>query len=365
MDDLKPYPAYKDSGVPWLGDVPEHWGMERLDRLFTLRKEEPLDNDQRVTAYLDGRVTLRSNVQGQKIKGVVKETGWQRIHPGDFAISGMNAHLGGMGVSDSLGKCSPIYLILSPKASTNAHFISLAVRYLAHTNALKSLVNTIRFNSADFKRDHLKLLQVWLPEPTEQLAIVKYLDYVDRRVRRYIRVKQKLIKLLEEQKQAIIHQAVTRGLDSHAPLKPSGIDWLGDIPTHWNIISVGAATSLLQTGPFGSQLHSYEYVTGGTPVINPSHMKDGRIVPDSTVSVSTLKLRELERHRMCVGDIVAARRGELGRCALITLVEEGWLCGTGSLLIRCKPSILQYLRQFRVSNIWIGGHESYPSQKFD
>ena len=183
IHDLKPYPAMKDSDAPWLGQVPEHWDTERLDRLFRLRKEEPLTDDQRVTGYLDGRVTLRSNVNGQKIKGVVKEAGWQRIHPGDFAISGMNAHLGGMGVSDSLGKCSPIYLVLEPKQETNALFVSLAVRHLALTGVLKSLVQTIRFNSADMKRDDLKKLQVWLPSADEQAAIVRFLDYADRRIR--------------------------------------------------------------------------------------------------------------------------------------------------------------------------------------
>jgi type I restriction enzyme, S subunit len=102
IDKLKPYPEYKDSGLPWLGQVPAHWREFRLDRLFDLRNETPLPEDGRVTGYLSGRVTLRSNMQGQKIKGVIKDGGWRRIYPGDFAISGMNAHLGGMGVCDSL-----------------------------------------------------------------------------------------------------------------------------------------------------------------------------------------------------------------------------------------------------------------------
>jgi type I restriction enzyme S subunit len=235
---LRPYPSYKPSGVPWLGDVPEHWGEERLDRLFALRQEAPLPDDQRVTGYLDGRVTLRSNVPGQKIKGVIKEAGWQRVHPGDFAISGMNAHLGGMGVSDSLGKCSPIYLVLTPKPGTNAFLVSHAVRHAAHAGALKAYVNTIRFNSADFKRDSLKLIRVQVPSVEEQSAIVRYLDHVDRRIRKYIRAKQKLIALLNEQKQAIIHQAVTGQIDvrtgkPYPKYKPSGVPWLGAVPEHW------------------------------------------------------------------------------------------------------------------------------------
>ena len=143
IEGLKPYPEYKESGLPWLGNVPAHWTSHRLDRLFDLRDERPRPGDERVTGYLSGRVTLRSNMQGQKIKGVVKDGGWKRVYPGDFAISGMNAHLGGMGVSDSLGKCSPIYLVLKPRAGTNAHFVSHSVRNIAHNGALKSFVNTI------------------------------------------------------------------------------------------------------------------------------------------------------------------------------------------------------------------------------
>lgn len=352
---LKPYPAYKDSGVPWLGDVPEHWDVVTLRRQFDrydgikigpfgsqLKLEHMTQSGYKV--YGQANVIANDFVRGSKFVNEAKyrELSACEILPGDLLLTMMG----------SSGRCALVPDNVTP-GIMDSHLLRLRLDDSRVSGQFAALV----IDQAPYVKDQINImgkgsimqglnsamvknLTLTYPSPDEQCVIVKYLNYVDRRVRRYIRAKQKLIKLLEEQKQAIIHQAVTRGLDPHAPLKPSGIDWLGDIPSHWNIISVGAATSLLQTGPFGSQLHSYEYVTGGTPVINPSHMKDGRIVPDSTVSVSTLKLRELERHRMCVGDIVAARRGELGRCALVTLVEEGWLCGTGSLLLRCKPSIL-------------------------
>jgi type I restriction enzyme S subunit len=144
IEDLKPYPDYQESGLPWLPQCPSHWREFRLDRLFNLRNESPLPGDNRVTGYLSGRVTLRSNMTGQKIKGVIKDGGWRRVYPGDFAISGMNAHLGGMGVSDSLGKCSPIYLVLIPRSGTNPYFVAHALRHVAHVGALKSFVNTIQ-----------------------------------------------------------------------------------------------------------------------------------------------------------------------------------------------------------------------------
>src|SRR5262249_52634873 len=89
-----------------------------------------------------------------------------------------------------------------------------------------------------------------------------------------------------------------------------------------------------QTGPFGSQLHSEEYVTDGTPIVNPANLQNGKIVPDSDCTVDDPTRWRLSRHELRQGDIVFARRGEMGRCALVTEHEEGWLCGTGSLIVR-------------------------------
>jgi type I restriction enzyme S subunit len=186
----------------------------------------------------------------------------------------------------------------------------------------------------------------------KQAAIVHFLSSENILIQRAIRTKKKLITLLNEEKQAIIHQAVTRGLGPGVRLKPSGVSWLGEIPEHWEIVSVGVACSLIQTGPFGSQLHSHEYVSSGIPVINPSHMRDGRIASDKHVTITPLKAEALHRHRVYSGDILVARRGELGRCALVTDAEHGWVCGTGSLLIRCAKGTMvpAYFQQVFSSN---------------
>lgn len=236
IEALAPYESYRASTLPWMTRCPTHWQDRRVDRLFTLRDETPQPGDQRVTGYLSGRVTLRSNVAGQKIKGVIKDGGWKRIYPGDFAISGMNAHLGGMGVSDSLGKCSPIYLVLIPREGVNAHFVAHALRHVAHIGALKSYVNTIRFNSADFKRDALKLFVLPMPDAAEQAAIVRFLDHANRRIDRYIRVKREQIALLHEQKLVMIQQRVLVGVDATRSTRPSRISWVGDIPSHWDVV---------------------------------------------------------------------------------------------------------------------------------
>lgn len=278
IEGLSPYRDYRPSDLPWLSRCPSHWRDFRLDRLFDLRDETPLAGDARVTGYLSGRVTLRSNVASQKIKGVIKDGSWKRIYPGDFAISGMNAHLGGMGVSDSLGKCSPIYLVLIPRANTNAHFVAHALRHVAHVGALKSYVNTIRFNSADFKRDALKLFRLPMPNAEEQTSIVRFINHANRRIEHYIRSKRKLITLLNEQKQAIIRHAVTGGIEPNTPMRDSGVRWLGGIPRRWAQRALWTlATVRTEKNPGGLQLLSVfldrgviRYEEGGGQVHAPS-----------------------------------------------------------------------------------------------
>jgi type I restriction enzyme S subunit len=106
------------------------------------------------------------------------------------------------------------------------------------------------------------------------------------------------------------------------------------------MVSLGRLATLLQTGPFGSQLHAHEYVEGGIPIVNPSHMTDGRIQHDPRCTVDEATSKRLNRHFLQFGDIVFARRGELGRCALVCSQEVGWLCGTGSLLMRSDDRVL-------------------------
>ena len=108
---------------------------------------------------------------------------------------------------------------------------------------------------------------------------------------------------------------------SARPMKDTGIEWIGQIPADWEVRRLAGVSERVQTGPFGSQLHAGDYVDGGVPIINPSHLSDGSIRPD--VSVSPATAARLQRHRFEVGDVVFGRRGELGRCAVVSAFERG------------------------------------------
>ncbi|SPK72680.1 Restriction modification system DNA specificity domain protein [Cupriavidus taiwanensis] len=123
-------------------------------------------------------------------------------------------------------------------------------------------------------------------------------------------------------------------LPHYAEYSPSEIVGLGSLPSHWGVRRRADLSALIQTGPFGSQLYSSDYVDDATPVINPSNIDAGRILPDWQCTVPDEIVERLANHKLQAGDIVFARRGEMGRCALARKENEGWLCGTGSLIVR-------------------------------
>ncbi|MDE2058481.1 MAG: restriction endonuclease subunit S [candidate division NC10 bacterium] len=240
---LKPYPAYKDSGVPWLGEVPEHWEVRRGKWLFHHRKQ-----------INGGRAS--SNVLSLTLRGVVNNNPdnpeglvpkdyatYQLFRKGDLVfklIDLENLRTSRVGLVHEDGIMSSAYVRLIPQSVGEIRFFFQQYFDLYQRGIYNQLGAGVR---STLGPSDLLDLSVVVPPLPEQAAIVRFLDYADRRIRRYIRAKQKLIKLLEEQKQAIIHRAVTRGLPStgsgqatsNVRLKPSGVKWLGDIPEHWEV----------------------------------------------------------------------------------------------------------------------------------
>jgi type I restriction enzyme S subunit len=234
IDELKPYPEYKNSGLKWVAALPNHWKVERAKGRFQKLNRPIRPEDETVTCFRDGTVTLRKNRRLRGFTEAIYELGYQGIRKGDLVIHAMDAFAGAVGVSDSDGKGSPIYGVCRPKFDDSPHYYAHVVREMSRTQWILALSRGIRERSTDFRFESFARQFVPLPPPDEQAAIVKFLDYANGKIERAIRAKRKLIGLLNEQKQAIIHRAVTRGLDPNVKLKPSGIPWLGDVPEHWN-----------------------------------------------------------------------------------------------------------------------------------
>ena len=235
---LKSYPDYKASSVPWLGEVPAHWQIERAKWLFRKMARPLQESDEIVTCFRDGIVTLRKNRRELGFTESIKEIGYQGIRQGDLVIHAMDAFAGAIGVADSDGKGTPVYSICKSAPRANAYYYAYTLREMARNQWIQALAKGIRERSSDFRYTDFGSQSVPLPSLSEQTAIVRYLDHADERIRRYIRVKEQIIRLLEEQRQAIINQAVTRGLNPDVLLKSSGVAWLGNMPEHWEVIAL-------------------------------------------------------------------------------------------------------------------------------
>ena len=365
---MNPYPAYKPSGVPWLGDVPEQWEVRRLRSIATIVNGGTPSTG--VPAYWDGDILwitpddlgqLEGRYVADSARRITQEgyeaCGTTLVPSESIAIS-TRAPIGHIGVLERTACVNQGCRLLVPNGSFNSDY--LYYELTTTRSELESLGQGSTF--AELSRGKLGGFLVVIPPVSEQAAIVRYLDHADRRIRRYVDAKRKLIALLEEDKQAIINQAVTRGLDPTVPLKPSGVEWLGDVPEHWKIRTLGQIADSFRTGPFGSMLHQSDYVEGGTPVINPIHMRDGAIVEDPSCSVSKAVADRLSSYRLGPHDLVFSRRGELGRCALVRVRETTWLCGTGSIRVRIEydgiePEFLIQALQVR----WVGEYLSLVS----
>ena len=245
IHDLRPYPAYKDSGVLWLGEVPEHWEVIRCGRL--LREIVDTGHPNAELLSIDRfRGIIRQSETGRKERASEDRSSYKKVLPGELAYNLMNAFMGSIGFSTLEGIISPAYAVARPLREIEPAYFHNLFRTQLFTTQFDRYSYGIMYERNRLYFERFKTIPTIIPSISEQSAIVHYLDYIDRRIRRYIRAKQKLIKLLEEQKQAIIHQAVTRGLDPKVKLKPSGVEWLGEIPEHWEVRRVKQISQILR-----------------------------------------------------------------------------------------------------------------------
>jgi len=343
---LKPYPVMKDSGVEWLGQVPKHWRVE--PGRCVLQTKSVANTGLRETRVLSlsyGRIIVKPE---EKLRGLVPESfeTYQIVDPSDIIIRSTDLQNDRtslrVGYVHDRGIITSAYMCLHPlRDLTNDYGYQLLNTYDL-SKVLYGFGSGLRQNLGwnDFK-----YMPILVPPVEEQDAIVRFIDYVDRRIRRYIRAKRKLVKLLEEQKQAIIHQAVTGGLDPDVPLKDSGVEWLGQVPEHWEVTRVKTEFECLNSRriPLSSSergamtLRRYDYY-GASGVIDKvdDYLFDDELLliaeDGANLVLRNLPLAIVSRGRYWVNNhahILKPRRGDIEYLAAVMecLDYKPWISG--------------------------------------
>ncbi len=342
IDGLKPYPAMKDSGVPWLGEVPEHWEVQPIGRIGQLFKGNGGNKGDEVSAGVAcvryGDLYTRHEYFITNSKACVSEEragDYTPIRYGDvlFAASGETMEdIGRSAVNliDGEARCGGDVLVLRPEIPAVPRYLGYVADSPASRNQKACMGRG--FTVVHIYGSQLKRLLLPLPPLPEQSAIARFLTHATRRIHRYIRAKQKLIALLEEQKQAIIHRAVTRGLDPNVRMKPSGVEWLGDVPEHWEVVRLRyLIEGRLTYGANAAAEHD-----------NPAWPRYLRITDfrlDGTLRSDTFRSLPpdvAKDYLVQSGDVLLARSGAtVGKAFLVTAEAEA-ACHAG-YLIRARP----------------------------
>lgn len=347
----------KPSGIPWLGEVPTHWEVKRIKSVVVRSEngawgEDEAGDENDVFCYRAADFdTDRMLVTAEKLvrRNVTPDVFRRKaVRPEHLLIEksggGENVPVGRVvrSLLDEPAVFSNFLgLIEVDEAQADSNFMRYTFwhlysgkvpwRSIKQTTGLQNLDTSSYFDE-----------RIALPPLPEQRAIAAFLDERTARIDALVARKRRLVQLLKEKRQALITRAVTRGLDPQAKMKESGVPWLGEVPEGWEVVPLRHIAESIQTGPFGSQLHEADYVEGGIPLINPAHMIQGGIVPEAESAVDEATKERLARYVLDAGDILFARRGEIGRCALVADHQAGWMCGTGSMRLRLADSDPDY-----------------------
>lgn len=232
IEELRPYEAFRPSGDPWLGDIPEHWSKKRLWSISSPRVERNPGNLPLLSVFLDRGVIPYGEGGGQVHAPSLDLSHYQVVHPGDFVLNNQQAWRGSVGVSRHHGIISPAYIVLR----LNGELLPAYANYLFRCPRLVDQFVAASKGVGDIQRQvfwpFLRRVTVPIPSASEQRDIVRFLDHANRRIDRYVNSKRRQIALLNEQKQALIHRAVRGALNHRAEFVDRGV-FLGMLQTGW------------------------------------------------------------------------------------------------------------------------------------
>lgn len=346
--DLRPYSQYKESGSKSLGAVPSTWEVRNLRTLISKRAERNRPDLPLLSVAREKGVFVRSLTDADENHNVIPEdlSNYKVARAGNLVINKMKAWQGSMGIAPCDGIVSPAYFVFDFRID-NAAFGQRLLRskpYVAHFGQAS---DGVRVGQWDLSVPGMRQIPVLVPPPAEQAAIVRFLDWANSRLDRAIRAKRKVIALLNEQKQAIIHRAVTRGLDPSVPFKPSGIPWLGDIPEHWEV----RRAKQLCTAIVDCKNRTPALVeNGGYVVVRTTNIRNGAFKMKGSFSTDRRNFEIWsQRGAPVLGDVFFTREAPVGEACLVP-DQKNFCMGQRMMYFRPRTAVLD--SEFLLNSIY-------------
>ena len=330
---MKCYPEYKASGVEWIGEIPAHSEVKRLKYIADLNMgqsppSEEYNSNQLGTPFLQGNAEFGRYHPTPKI---YCPTARKHASPGDILLS-VRAPVGALNVADQEYGIGRGLCAIRPRTNQLEHhyakYLLEVVRVELHTIATGSTYDAVTV-------DEVSNLTCVVPSLSEQIQIATFLDHKTEQIDELIRIKERRIELLHEQRTALINQAVTKGLNPNVEMKLSGLEWIGEIPTHWQMKRLKHVTHSIKNGTTASQVQS-----GQTdyPVTRIETISTGEINFDKVGHVNYWE--GIETYRLRLGDILLSHINSLailGNCAMF---ENSACLYHGMNLLRIRPNNL-------------------------
>ena len=331
------YPAYKPSGVEWLGEVPEHWDVLQSRRMFKARREAAKEGAIMLTASQKyGMIPQAEFVEreGRRVVEVIQgKDNLIQVEPDDFVIS-MRSFQGGLEWCRFSGSTSFHYVPVTPIKHVAPCFFAHLLKSDRYISALRATTNLIR-DGQEIRYSNFVQVPLLIIPVSEQLAIATFLDHETAKIDYLIDEQQRLIELLQEKRQAVISHAVTKGLNPDAPMKDSGVEWLGEVPEHWEVCGLGHI--LKGIGDVDHYMPST--VAEGVPYLMTGDLQEltSQIDFNECKQVSHEEYEKLSRKiKTDNGDVIMARYATIGTVAYVD-VEQDLLVSYSCVTI--KPNI--------------------------
>lgn len=326
----KPFKSVADSGLAWLGNVPLHWQLRRFGYFFKERREKVSDKDYAPLSVTKSGIVPQLDTAAKTDDGDNRK----RVCAGDFVINSRSDRKGSSGISPLNGSVSLICTVLEPQERIAPAFVHYLLRSEPFQDEFYRYGKGIVADLWSTNYSEMRNITLAMPPYDEQWCIATFLDRETAKIDALVAEQRRLIELLKEKRQAVISHAVTKGLNPTSPLKPSGIDWLGDVPAHWSVKRLKQVSPQITVGIVVEP--SKYYVLQGVPALRSMNVRPGQIVHENMVYLSKEANDLHQKSKIWEGDIVAVRSGQPGTAATVPALLNGANCV--DLIIIRKPS---------------------------